>query len=119
MIMIPRSAALALALALALTACGGGNEQAGGAPPPPELGVIKAQPANVPLQKDLVGRLAAYRSADVRARVPGVLQRRVYEEGSDVREGQVLFEIDPAQMQAEVGQAQASLASAQANFANA
>ncbi|NUO75350.1 MAG: efflux RND transporter periplasmic adaptor subunit [Lysobacter sp.] len=119
MIMIPRSAALAFALALALTACGGGEEQAGGAPPPPELGVIKAQPASVPLQKDLVGRLAAYRSADVRARVPGVLQRRVYAEGSDVREGQVLFEIDPAQMQAEVGQAQASLASAQANYANA
>jgi membrane fusion protein (multidrug efflux system) len=120
MIMNPRSVALAAALALALSACGGGgNEQAGGAPPPPELGVVKVQPASVPLQKDLVGRLAAYRSADVRARVPGVLQRRVYEEGSDVREGQVLFEIDPAQMQAEVGQAQASLASAQANFANA
>lgn len=120
MIMIPRSAALAFALALALSACGGGgDEQAGGAPPPPELGVIKAQPANVPLQKDLVGRLAAYRSADVRARVPGVLQRRVYAEGSDVSEGQVLFQIDPSQMQAEVGQAQASLASAEANYANA
>ena len=103
MIMIPRSAALAFALALALSACGGGEEQAGGAPPPPELGVIKAQPASVPLQKDLVGRLAAYRSADVRARVPGVLLRRVYQEGSDVREGQVLFEIDPAPLEASLG----------------
>ncbi|RDZ26247.1 efflux RND transporter periplasmic adaptor subunit [Lysobacter silvisoli] len=115
-----RSVALVAALALALSACGGdGEQQAGGAPPPPELGVVKVQPASVPLQKDLVGRLAAYRSADVRARVPGVLQRRVYAEGTDVREGQVLFVIDPAQMEAEVGQAQAGLASAQANYANA
>lgn len=120
MVKNPRTVAIAAALALALSACGGKDQaQQGGGMPPPEVGVVKVQPADVPLQKDLVGRLSAFRTADVRARVPGVLQRRVYEEGSDVKAGQVLFLIDPAPLQAEVGQAQASLASAQANFANA
>lgn len=119
MVKNPRTVAFAAALALALSACGGKDQAQQGGMPPPEVGVIKVQPADVPLQKDLVGRLAAYRSADVRARVAGVVQRRVYEEGSDVKAGQVLFLIDPAPLQAEVGQAQASLASAQANFANA
>ncbi|GAB3341267.1 efflux RND transporter periplasmic adaptor subunit [Marilutibacter aestuarii] len=114
-----RAVALAAALALVLSACGGGEEQAQGQMPPPEVGVVTVQPGNVPLEKDLVGRLAPYRSADVRARVPGVLQRRVYEEGSDVKAGQVLFRIDPDQLQASLGQAQASLAAAKAEYANA
>ncbi|HJW46612.1 MAG TPA: efflux RND transporter periplasmic adaptor subunit [Lysobacter sp.] len=117
MLIIPRSLLAAAAMALALAACGG--EQPQGAPPPPEVGVVQVRPGTVPLQKDLVGRLAAFRSADVRARVPGVLERRVYEEGTDVKAGQVLFRIDPSQMQAELGQAQAALASAQANYTNA
>ncbi|MDI9237660.1 efflux RND transporter periplasmic adaptor subunit [Lysobacter sp. LF1] len=119
MVKNPRTVALAAALALVLSACGGKDQAQQGDMPPPEVGVVKLQPSDVPLQKDLVGRLAAFRSADVRARVAGVLQRRVYEEGSDVKAGQVLFRIDPAPLQAEVGQAQASLASAQANYANA
>ena len=102
---------------LALTACGGKDEAA--APPPPEVGVIEVKPRTVPLTRDLVGRLSPYRSADVRARVPGVLLRRVYEEGSDVREGQVLFEIDPAPLQASLGVAQGQLAQAEATYANA
>ena len=115
---IPRPLLAAAAMALALSACGG-EEQSQGAPPPPEVGVVQVRPGTVPLQKDLVGRLAAFRSADVRARVPGVLERRVYEEGTDVKAGQVLFRIDPSQLQAELGQAQAALASAEANYANA
>jgi membrane fusion protein (multidrug efflux system) len=114
---------LTLSVALALAAgCSKQDAAAGGAPggamPPPDVGVVVVHPASVPLAQDLVGRLAPYRSADVRARVPGVLQRRVYEEGSDVRQGQVLFLIDPAPLQASVGQAQAALAQAQANAAN-
>lgn len=111
---------LAMTAAMALTLCACGGKEAGPpAPSPPEVGVVTAQPGSVPLEKDLVGRLAPFRSADVRARVPGVLQRRVYAEGTDVRAGQVLFVIDPAQMQAAVGQAQASLAAAQATYTNA
>jgi membrane fusion protein (multidrug efflux system) len=87
--------------------------------PTPEVGVVTLQPSSIPLVKNLVGRLAAYRSADVRARVPGVLQRRAYEEGSDVARGQVLFVIDPAPLQAALGQAEAAQAQAQANYANA
>ena len=102
MVKNPRKVAIAAALALALSACGGKDQaQQGGGMPPPEVGVVKVNPGDVPLQKDLVGRLAAFRSADVRARVPGVLQRRVYAEGSDVKAGQVLFLIDPAMARAD------------------
>jgi membrane fusion protein, multidrug efflux system len=120
-----RSLAIAGMTVLALASCSkdqaaaGGPGAPGGGMPPPEVGVITAQATTVPLQQELVGRLAPFRSADVRARVPGVLQRRVYDEGSDVREGQVLFLIDPAQLQAQLGQSQASLAQAQASHANA
>ncbi len=106
-----------LVMSAALAACG--KQAPPPAPPPPEVGVVAVKPANVPLQKDLVGRLAAYRSADVRARVPGVLQRRAYAEGSDVRKGQLLFVIDPAPLRAALSQAQASLAQAQASYTNA
>ncbi|MDR6991056.1 efflux RND transporter periplasmic adaptor subunit [Luteimonas sp. 3794] len=104
-------------LAAALSACGQQEEQA--APPPPEVGVLTVQPTSVALEQELVGRLAPFRSADVRARVPGVLERRVYQEGSDVNEGDVLFRIDPAQLQAALGTAQGAQAQAQANYANA
>jgi len=119
MVKNPRSVAMVAALALALSACGGKDQAQGGGMPPPEVGVVKLQPGNVPLQKDLVGRLAAFRSADVRARVPGVLKQRLYAEGTDVKAGQVLFQIDPDQLQASTGQAQAALASAEATYANA
>lgn len=115
---IARPLAFAALSLLMLSACGR-DDQPQGAPPPPEVGVVVVQPAVVPVQMDLVGRLAPFRSADVRARVPGVLQKRVYDEGSDVREGQVLFQIEPSQLQAATGQAQAALAAAQASYANA
>ena len=112
---------LALSAALSLAACSK-DEQAAGAPggqmPPPEVGVVVMHKADVALSRELVGRLSAFRSADVRARVPGVLQRRLYEEGSDVRKGQPLFQIDPAQLRAAAAQAQGALAQARANAAN-
>ncbi|MDB6164403.1 MAG: GntR family transcriptional regulator [Xanthomonadaceae bacterium] len=123
-----RALAIAGFTALVLSGCGksnsagsgpGGPGGPGGAMPPPEVGVITAQATSVPLQQQLVGRLAPFRSADVRARVPGVLQRRVYEEGSDVAQGQVLFLIDPSQLQAALGQSEAAQAQAQATYANA
>lgn len=88
-------------------------------PPPPEVGVIEAQPGAVPLTRALVGRLSPFRSADVRARVSGILLKRVYKEGSDVKEGDVLFEIDPAPLKAALASAQASLAQARAAAVNA
>jgi len=112
-----RSLALLGAVALVLAACG--QNDAPPAPPPPEVGVIEAKPQTAPLDRDLVGRLAPFRSADVRARVPGVLLERVYDEGSMVKEGQVLFRIDPAPLQATFSANRASLAQAEATYANA
>jgi len=104
---------------LALAACGKDKPQTPPAMPPPEVGVIQVHPQNVPLTKDLVGRLAAYRSADVRARVPGVLLKRTYEEGTDVKQGQLLFQIDPAPLKAALGASSGALAQAQAAYTNA
>ncbi|SEL02539.1 membrane fusion protein, multidrug efflux system [Pseudoxanthomonas sp. GM95] len=111
-----RSLLLGSAIVLALAACKKEEQQA---PPPPEVGVVKVAPQSVPLVRDLSGRLAPVRSADVRARVPGVLLKRVYDEGTDVKEGQVLFKIDPAPLQADLSSAQGQLASAQATYTNA
>ena len=73
----------------------------------------------MPLTRSLVGRLSATRSADVRARVAGVLLKRLYKEGSDVKEGQPLFQIDPAPLRAALEGAQAQLAQAEAQATNA
>jgi membrane fusion protein (multidrug efflux system) len=108
----------ALVIAFASACSKGGQQQAQQAPPPPEVGVITAKAEAVPLTQDLVGRLSATRSADVRARVAGVLLKRVYTEGSDVKEGQVLFEIDPAPLRAAYNAQLANLASAQATYMN-
>ena len=70
------------------------------------------------MTRDLVGRLSAYRSADVRARVPGVLLKRAYEEGTDVKQGQLLFQIDPAPLKAALGASSGALAQAQASYTN-
>ena len=120
-----RRSLVVLALSSALFAAGCSKDEAapagappGGGMPPPEVGVVVVQPQDVPLAMELVGRLSSFRSADVRARVPGVLQRRLYEEGSDVRKGQPMFQIDPAPLHATVAQARASLAQAEANAAN-
>lgn len=86
--------------------------------PPPEVGVITAHAKSVPLVQELVGRLSALRRADVRARVAGVLEKRVYTEGSDVKEGQVLFKIDPAPLQATLNAQSANLAAVQATWTN-
>jgi len=81
--------------------------------------VLRMHAQEVPLTRDLVGRLTAMRTADVRARVAGILLKRLYKEGSEVKEGQVLFRIDPAPLQAALDAAQAGLAQAQANATNA
>jgi membrane fusion protein (multidrug efflux system) len=89
------------------------------AAPPPQVEVVAVHAQPVPLRRNLVGRLSATRSADVRARVAGVLLKRLYTEGSDVRAGQPLFQIDPAPLRAALDGALASLAQAEANAANA
>ncbi|KLD79868.1 efflux RND transporter periplasmic adaptor subunit [Xanthomonas hyacinthi] len=111
-----RSLALACAVVVVLASCKKQEQQA---MPPPDVGVLEAKPQSLPLQRELVGRLSAYRSADVRARVAGVLEKRLYTEGTDVKEGQPLFQIDPAPLRASLASAQGQLASAEATYANA
>ena len=114
--------------AAALVACGDKKDAAPGAPaagadakapPPPEVGVITAQVGSIGLTTELPGRLEASRVAQVRARATGILNKRVFTEGTDVRAGQVLYQIDSAPYQATAQSAQAQLAQAQAQLANA
>jgi membrane fusion protein (multidrug efflux system) len=114
---------LATVLALALAACSGEQKAAQGpgaaAPPPPEVGVVTVTTQTAPLTTELPGRVEASRVAQVRARVTGIVQKRLFREGSDVKAGQVLFLIDPAPYQAVVDSAKADLAKAQANLMQA
>jgi membrane fusion protein, multidrug efflux system len=87
-------------------------------PPPPQVAVVKAQSQSVPLERQFVGRLSPYYSANVTARVSGVLLRRTYTEGSLVRAGQLLFEIDPVFYRAQLNTDLALLAEDQATYVN-
>jgi len=117
----PHLAVTAL-IALTLGACGKapppGQGQGQGQMPPADVGVVTAHAETVPLTRDLVGRLSATRTADVRARVAGVVVKRAYTEGSDVKEGQLLFQIDPAPLQAALNAQLANLAAAKATAEN-
>ena len=96
---------------------GSGAPLAGGAAPAAEVGVVTVSLADVGLVTELPGRLEASRIAQVRARVAGILQKRLFREGSDVRAGQSLFAIDPAPYSALVASARAGQARAEANVA--
>lgn len=96
-----------------------GGPGAGSKPPPPEVGVVTVALQPVALQTELPGRVEAVRVAQVRARVNGVVQKRLFREGSEVKAGQKLFQIDAAPYQAAVDSAQALLAKAQANLTQA
>ena len=88
------------------------------APPPSQVGVVSVEPQSVALTRELVGRLAPYLSANVTARVSGVLLKRVYTEGSEVKLGQVLFEIDPAYYQAQLNNDLGVLGEDEATYLN-
>jgi membrane fusion protein (multidrug efflux system) len=87
-------------------------------PPPPQVAVVKAHMQSVPLERQFVGRLSPYYMANVTARVSGVLLRRNYTEGSQVRAGQLLFEIDPVFYRAQLNNDLALLAEDQATYVN-
>jgi membrane fusion protein (multidrug efflux system) len=106
----------ALLALVALAAC---KKSAPQAPPPPEVGVITIAAQPITNMIELPGRLQAIRISEVRARVDGIVQRRLYTEGTDVQQGQALFEIDPRQLRAQLTAAEAALARAEATAANA
>lgn len=107
--------AVALAV-LTLAACGKKPQQPQGMVP--EVGVVTLQPQNVTLTTDLPGRTSPYRVADVRARVDGIVLKRDFTEGGEVKAGQRLYKIDPATYQAAFENAKATLAKAVANQAS-
>jgi membrane fusion protein (multidrug efflux system) len=120
----PRPALLALLPIAALLAACGAKDAAPGAgapsgPPPATVGVVTVANEAVALQTELPGRVSALRVAQVRARVNGVVLKRLFREGSEVKAGQQLYQIDPAIYRAALDSAQASVAKGQANLAQA
>ena len=105
---------VAAVLTLALSACGDKQQAASGAPPAPEVGVATVELGTVGLGTELPGRLEASRVAEVRARAAGILLKRHFREGSEVKAGQTLFTIDSAPYRASLASAQANLAQASA-----
>ena len=119
-----KSLLVLLPLAAALVACGAKDTAPGagggaGGPPPATVGVVTVANEAVALQTELPGRVSAVRVAQVRARVNGVVLKRLFHEGSEVKAGQALYQIDAATYRAALESAQASLAKGQANLAQA
>lgn len=113
-----------LALSALLVACGQGSAPPAGpggpgGMPSAEVGVVTVKPGDVGLVTELPGRLEASRVAQVRARAAGIVQKRLFVEGSTVRAGQALFQIDASPYQATLASAQASVAKAEANLMQA
>ena len=102
---------------LVLAACGA-RQAPETAAAPPEVGVMAMHASDVPVHTELSGRTAAFRVSEVRPQVNGIVRKRLFEEGSMVRAGQVLYEIEPGPFEAAHEQAQAALATAQAGIAS-
>jgi membrane fusion protein (multidrug efflux system) len=114
----PHALALFATAAVLLAGCG---QERPGAQARPTVEVAAVTLALQPIQQvvELPGRVQAVRTAEVRARVDGIVQRQLYREGTDVRQGTALFAIDPREMRARQARAQAALQRAQATLANA
>jgi membrane fusion protein (multidrug efflux system) len=105
---------MALACGLSVTAC---NRQIQAPPvPPPEVATVTVARQRVELTTELPGRTSPYRIAEIRPQVNGLIQKRLFTEGSDVQAGQVLYQIDPAPFQAALDNAQAALGRSEANL---
>ena len=85
-------------------------------PKVPEVAIVAIQPQRVELTTELPGRTSAYRIAEIRPQVNGIVQKRLFQEGSDVKAGQLLYQIDPAPFQVAYDSAKASLGKSQANL---
>lgn len=116
----PRVVSLAVLAVFALAAggCDDGKKASAtpAAPPPPEVSVLTVAPRNVAVTIDLPGRTVAYRVAEVRPQVGGIIQKRLFQEGAEVKAGQQLYQIDPASYQAALASAQADLAKSRASL---
>ncbi len=114
---LPNPLGAAVLCAFLLAACSGGEQPgAPAAPPPPAVTVLTVQAEAVPLVAELPGRTASHLIAEVRPQVTGIVKARQFTEGSEVKAGQVLYQIDAAPYQAAHDSARANLARAEANL---
>lgn len=102
-------------MGLALSACDSKTPATAAQNQPPEVGVVTLAAQDVPLQVDLPGRTAAFRKAEVRPQVSGIIQKRLFEEGAEIKAGTPLYQIDAATYEAALNSAKAELQRAQAN----
>ncbi|HYJ44812.1 MAG: efflux RND transporter periplasmic adaptor subunit [Tardiphaga sp.] len=101
-------------LAGALAGCGDGKQAQAPAAPPPAVTVVKAVEEDIRPQYRFTGRVEAIYKVDLRARVDGFLEKRLFIEGADVKEGELLFTIEKGQYQAAVDEAKAGIVTAEA-----
>jgi len=101
---------------LALSLLGCENRRQAPPPPQPEVSVVTVAPERLVLTTDLPGRTSAYLIAEIRPQVNGIIQKRLFTEGSDVKAGDQLYQIDPAPFEAALESAKAALAKAEANL---
>jgi membrane fusion protein (multidrug efflux system) len=106
-----------LVMGLLMTGCGKNSNAVGKkTAAPPEVGIVVVDPQRVQMTTELSGRTSAYMIAEVRPQVGGIIQKRLFTEGADVKEGEVLYQIDPATYQAAYNSAKAALSKAEANL---
>ena len=111
-----RAMAMSVAAALLLAACG---KEQGGPPPPPEVSIVTLKPRAVAITDQLPGRTTAFRVAEVRPQVTGIVQKRLFAEGTEVKAGAQLFQIDSGSYRAALSSAQAALKRAEAQAVTA
>ena len=111
----PLAAVLMLSGSFVLTGCDDNKSQQAAQQQPPEVGVVTLKNEPLKITTELPGRTSSYRVAEVRPQVSGIILKRNFVEGSDVKAGQSLYQIDPATYQAAYDSAKADLAQAQAN----
>lgn len=108
-----------MALALALAACGDKNAAPAAAGQPPEVGVVTLQPERQLVTTELPGRTSAFLTAEIRPQVGGIVQKRLFTEGAEVKAGQVLYQLDAASYEVALASAEAQLAKARATLGTA
>ena len=116
---MPRKSETIAGLLAATLLLGGCGDKDAAPPPPPEVAVLTVQPRSIAITDQLPGRTTAYRVAEVRPQVTGIVQRRLFTEGTEVKAGEQLFQIDPGSYRAALSSAEAALKRAEAQAVTA
>lgn len=112
-------ASIAMPSAILIAALSVSNTTFAAGPPPVAVSVMHVTAQDIPVGFEYIGQIAGSKEVEIRSRISGIIEDRLYEEGSNVRAGQMLFKIDQAQFKARVAQSRAGLASARAQTSSA